>query len=77
MLKTNNKSTRTWRRSGVFVINVEHISHHISKNFTWSFLEYFVLNGNFLILYTLATPQLPAAYFLKYVRPLSGHQLKV
>ena len=50
MLKTNNKNTRTWRRSGVFVINVEHISHHISKNFTWSFLEYFVSNGNFLML---------------------------
>ena len=27
MLKVNNKDTRTWRRSGVFIANFKHISH--------------------------------------------------
>ena len=29
MLKNNNKDTRktSWRRSGVFIVNFEHISH--------------------------------------------------
>ena len=27
MLKVNNGNTKTWRRSGVFIVNFEHISH--------------------------------------------------
>ena len=34
MLKVNNKDTKTteqrqWRLSGIFIVNFEHISHHI------------------------------------------------
>ena len=29
MFKVNNKDTRTWRRSGVFIANFKHISHFV------------------------------------------------
>ena len=27
LLKVNNRNSRTWRRSGIFIVNFEHISH--------------------------------------------------
>ena len=35
MFQVNNKNPSQWRRSGVFIVNFEHISHLLSSFYGW------------------------------------------